>query len=47
MLILLLLCRLYEEELKVKHLGITDKDIQIYRDKEFACWIKDKVSSIS
>ncbi|KAK1356869.1 hypothetical protein POM88_050125 [Heracleum sosnowskyi] len=34
--------RMYDDELKVKHLGITDKDIEINRAKEFARWIKDK-----
>ncbi|KAK1347093.1 hypothetical protein POM88_021756 [Heracleum sosnowskyi] len=34
--------RLYDDELKVKHPGISDKDIQINRAKEFARWIKDK-----
>ncbi|XP_074323883.1 uncharacterized protein LOC141660798 [Apium graveolens] len=34
--------RLYDDELKVKCPGITDKDIQISRYKDFARWIKDK-----
>ncbi|XP_063942632.1 uncharacterized protein LOC135150300 [Daucus carota subsp. sativus] len=34
--------RLYDDELKVKHPGITDKDIQTNRYKEFALWIKEK-----
>ncbi|KAL8116910.1 hypothetical protein AgCh_023190 [Apium graveolens] len=34
--------RLYDDELKVKCPGINDKDIQINRNKEFLCWIKDK-----
>ncbi|KAK1361241.1 hypothetical protein POM88_045715 [Heracleum sosnowskyi] len=34
--------RLYDDELKVKHPSISDKDIQISRAKEFARWIKDK-----
>ena len=38
--------RLYDDELKVKCPGITDKDIQINRYKDFARWIKEKVSSI-
>ena len=42
-----MLYRLYDDELKVKHLGITDKDIQTNRYKEFALWIKEKVSSNS
>ncbi|KAK1354775.1 hypothetical protein POM88_048031 [Heracleum sosnowskyi] len=34
--------RMYDDELKVKHPGITDKDIEINRAKEFAGWIKEK-----
>ncbi|KAK1361942.1 hypothetical protein POM88_046416 [Heracleum sosnowskyi] len=34
--------RMYDDELKVKHPGITDKDIEINRAREFAGWIKDK-----
>ncbi|KAK1390500.1 hypothetical protein POM88_018678 [Heracleum sosnowskyi] len=34
--------RMFDDELKVKHPGITDKDIEINRAKEFARWIKDK-----
>ncbi|KAK1404226.1 DUF4216 domain-containing protein [Heracleum sosnowskyi] len=34
--------RLYDDKLKVKHPGISDKDIQISCAKEFARWIKDK-----
>ncbi|XP_074355949.1 uncharacterized protein LOC141695614 [Apium graveolens] len=39
------LVRLYDDDLKVKCLGITDKDIQISRNKDFARWIKDKALS--
>ncbi|KAL8147861.1 hypothetical protein AgCh_005258 [Apium graveolens] len=34
--------RMYDDELKVKHPGMTDKDIQINRGKGFARWIKDR-----
>lgn len=44
MLMFITLYRLYDDELKVKHPGITYKDIQINRDKKFALWLKDKVS---
>ncbi|KAK1351544.1 hypothetical protein POM88_054231 [Heracleum sosnowskyi] len=38
------IARLYDGELKSKHLDITDKDIEINRAKGFALWIKDKVT---
>ncbi|KAK1378035.1 hypothetical protein POM88_024779 [Heracleum sosnowskyi] len=37
--------RVYDGELKMKHPGITDKDIEINRAKGFALWIKDKMAS--
>ncbi|KAL8135872.1 hypothetical protein AgCh_010474 [Apium graveolens] len=37
--------RLYDDELKVKCPSITDKDIQISRNKDFARWIKEKALS--
>ena len=36
--------RSYDDELKANHGGITDKDIQLSRDQNFALWLKDKVS---
>ncbi|KAK1384157.1 hypothetical protein POM88_021892 [Heracleum sosnowskyi] len=38
--------RFYDGELKVKHPGITDKDIESIRAKEFAHWIKDKALAV-
>ncbi|KAK1400174.1 hypothetical protein POM88_010037 [Heracleum sosnowskyi] len=38
--------RLYDGELKMKHPGITDKDIEINRAKGFALWIKDKALAV-
>lgn len=38
--------RLYDDELKVKHPGIADKDIEIIRNKEFALWIKEKALTV-
>lgn len=36
--------RSYDDELKANQSGITDKDIQLSRDQNFALWLKDKVS---
>ncbi|KAK1379629.1 hypothetical protein POM88_026373 [Heracleum sosnowskyi] len=38
--------RLYDGELKMKHPGITDKDIEINRAKGFPLWIKDKALAV-
>ncbi|XXG60934.1 hypothetical protein AAC387_Pa04g2723 [Persea americana] len=34
--------RSYDDELKANQSGITDKDIQLSRDQNFALWLKDK-----
>ncbi|XXG43489.1 hypothetical protein AAC387_Pa01g3515 [Persea americana] len=34
--------RSYNDELKANQSGITDKDIQLSRDQNFALWLKDK-----
>ncbi|KAJ8630423.1 hypothetical protein MRB53_023746 [Persea americana] len=34
--------RSYDDELKANQSGITDKDIQLNRDQNFALWLKDK-----
>ncbi|XXG71798.1 hypothetical protein AAC387_Pa07g1039 [Persea americana] len=36
--------RSYDDALKANQSGITDKDIQLSRDQNFALWLKDKVS---
>ena len=38
------ICRSFDDELKTNELGITDKDIALRRDQNFAKWLKNKVS---
>jgi hypothetical protein len=41
-----LMCRLYEEELRASEPDITAKEIESRRDSKFAPWLQNKVSTV-